>query len=554
MPPDAINTTRDAQADSRTLADIETAVRGKDLPRAVEQALQALAGGLEHPMLLNLRSYWLIQQGREREAMADLRRALTIAPNDRFVRNAYGILLGRHQRWEEALPFLAESAALAPDFAVAQCSLGWALESTGDLIGARVHYERALVLDPNLVEPMGRLSGLAYRRADWDEARRLADRTLMLRPDDYIALTTHANVAVADGDLERAETIVRRLIAMTAPSSLDGAFVRGVLGDLYHAQGRYAQAFTAYTASNRELFKIYAPRYDKPGVNVVDYCGWLADYFATAPAAQWSVKAQRAPHDPRDGASGHVFLIGFPRSGTTLLENVLASHPDVATLEERDMLNEGAMKFLVDEAGRGALADLDDAAIADWRGRYWARAREYGADVAGKVFVDKYPLTTIKLPLVAKLFPQAKVLFAQRDPRDVILSCFRRNFGMNSSMFEFLDLGRAARFYDATMKLAGIYRERLELDWHDLRHESLIADFEGEAHKICAFIGIAWSAEMAGFAAHAKSRTIRTPSSIQVVKGLNREGVAQWRHYASELAPVMPLLTPWVKKFGYAEG
>ena len=543
---------RNAQADARTVADIEAAARARDIPRAIDMARKALQGGLVHPTLLNLRSYWLIQQGREKEALFDLKHAVEIAPDNLLVRNAYGILLGKQQRWEEAFAVLQGSVRIAPDFPIAQFSLGWAFEATGELTEARTRYERALALDPDFVEPLVRLSSLAYRRADWDEARRLADRALALRPNDYVALTTHASVAVADGDLPRADAIVRRLIAMQAPSALDSAFARGVLGDLRHAEKRYAQAFAAYTASNREKYKLYAPQFEMAGKTVTDYCGWLAEYFARASPAQWSAKRQTAPADARDGATGHVFLVGFPRSGTTLLENILASHPDIATLEEREMLGDATREFLVDDAGRGRLAGLDDASIAEWRTRYWTRVREYGAKVEGKVFVDKYPLTMMKLPLVAKLFPQARILFALRDPRDVVLSCYRRSFGMNSSMFEFLDLVRAARFYDAAMRLAEIYHARLDLDWHDLRHESLLADFEGEARKVCGFIGVPWSGEMGDFAAHAKSRTIRTPSSIQVVKGLNRAGVAQWRHYKTELAPALAVLRPWVEQFGYA--
>jgi len=513
---------RDPQADSKTIAEIESAARAQDVPRAIELSRKALAEGLEHPLLLNLRSYWLAQQGRDREALADLARAVAIAPEDLLVRNAYGILLGKLLRWEEALAVLKGSAELAPDFATAQFSYGWALESTGELIEARAYYERALALNPVFVEPLVRLASLAYRRADWAEARMLADRALILRPDDYVALTTLASVAVADGDLARAETIVRRLIATPAPSPLDSAFARGVLGDLRHAEGRYAQAFAAYTAANREKARLYAPQYDRPGLTVTDYCRWLAEYFAEASPEQWSAKAQRAPADARDGATGHVFLIGFPRSGTTLLENVLAAHPGIATLEERDMLGEATKTFLTNAESREKLAVLDDAGIAEWRAQYWARVREHGAEVAGRVFVDKYPLTMMKLPLVAKLFPEARILLALRDPRDVILSCFRRSFGMNSSMYEFLDLKRAAAFYDAAMALTQIYRDRLGLAWHQLRNEDLIADFEKEARGLCDFLGVPWS-----------------------------EGMAQWKHYETELAPVMGVLGTWVDRWGY---
>ena len=544
---------RDATQDARTIADIEAAAAANDVPRAVEMARAALADGLQHPLLLNLRSYWWGQQGRPAEALEDLRHAFALAPLDPFVRNAYGTLLAKMERWPEAFEVLRESVSLAPDFAPAQYSLGWALERTGELDEARACFERTVALDPGFAQPLVHLADFAQRRSDWSTAKDYANRALALVPNHYVALTILAIVAVAENDLARAEALITPLLGRQPPEALDGSLVRRVLGDLRHAQGRFAQAFAAYTASNRMKYQIYAPRYEKPGSTAADYASWLAAFFETADPAQWSAKRDLAaePDDPRDGAAGHVFLVGFPRSGTTLLENVLASHPDVCTLEEKDTFGGLTHAFLIDDPGRDHLAALTADEIAKHRAGYWERVAAFGAKVEGKVFVDKYPLSSIKLPIVARLFPRAKVLFAVRDPRDVVLSCYRRNFAMNSSMFEFLMIDRAARFYGLVMNLCDIYRRRLELDWREVRNEALVDDFEGEARAICEFMGLDWNAQMRDFAEHARSRTIRTPSSVQVVRGINREGVGQWRHYAREMEPAMPFLNRWVEAFGY---
>jgi hypothetical protein len=101
------------------------------------------------------------------------------------------------------------------------------------------------------------------------------------------------------------------------------------------------------------------------------------------------------------------------------------------------------------------------------------------------------------------------------------------------------------------MSLCSVYREKFELEWRQTRNETLVEDFDGEMRAICAFIGLPWSAQINDFAEHAKSRTIRTPSSTQVVRGINREGVGVWRHYRDEMAPALPILAPWVEAFGY---
>ena len=177
--------------------------------------------------------------------------------------------------------------------------------------------------------------------------------------------------------------------------------------------------------------------------------------------------------------------------------------------------------------------------------------REHGIAVAGRVFIDKQPYHTLQLPLILRLFPAAKILFSVRDPRDVVLSCFRRRFLMSAPNFQFLTLEGTARFYDATMRLAQLYRAKLPLDLLQLRHEDLVSDFEGHVRATCKFLGLTWQDSMRDFAARARTQSITTPSSVQVMQGLNREGIGHWRHYRDQMAPVLPILQPWVERFGY---
>jgi hypothetical protein len=122
---------------------------------------------------------------------------------------------------------------------------------------------------------------------------------------------------------------------------------------------------------------------------------------------------------------------------------------------------------------------------------------------------------------------------------------------MSSPTFELLTLERAARLYADYMRLAEIYRAKLPLDVLELRHEDLVDDFEGRVRATCEFLGVAWQDSMRDFAARAKSQAITTPSSVQVMRGLNREGIGHWRNYRDQLAPVLPILQPWVERFGY---
>jgi hypothetical protein len=165
--------------------------------------------------------------------------------------------------------------------------------------------------------------------------------------------------------------------------------------------------------------------------------------------------------------------------------------------------------------------------------------------------VDKQPSLTLYLPLVAKLFPRAKIIVARRDPRDVVLSCYRRGFNMNRTIYDFTDLERLSNYYSGVMRLAEVYAEKLPLTFHVHAHEAMIADFDRSITALCAAIGVPFDGAMRNFVETAQRRDIRTPSARQVVKGLDRSGVGYWRNYAQALAPVTPNLQPWISKFGY---
>ncbi|HEX5422710.1 MAG TPA: sulfotransferase, partial [Candidatus Acidoferrales bacterium] len=404
-------------------------------------------------------------------------------------------------------------------------------------------FETAAGLAPQFIEPIVHLANLAARQSDWDGAETLSNRALSIDPKNYAARACLVNIEIARSHFQRAEGLLRPLLAAKAPTPYDAAFVRGLLGDLRHAQQLYSQAFAAYASCNREQVELYRDRFDLPGVSASNYCKWLGSHFSRV-----TVTVER---NDADKVISHVFLVGFPRSGTTLLENVLAANPIVEALEERDTLGDLTRRYLTDADGLARFHALTGAELEAARAAYWKRVQEYTDHLDGKCLLDKYPLNSMKLPLIAKLFPSAKILFAARDPRDVVLSCFRRMFNMNTSMFELLDLERAAHFYDAVMGLSMIYRKNLSLAWRDVRHETLVEDFERETRDICQFIGIPWDTGMLEFAERAKNRTIRTPSSTQVVRGLNSDSLGQWRNYNKQLDCVLPILEPWVKHWNY---
>jgi hypothetical protein len=252
-----------------------------------------------------------------------------------------------------------------------------------------------------------------------------------------------------------------------------------------------------------------------------------------------------------DGAAArHVFLLGYPRSGTTLVENILASASEVVALEERETLCDTEDVLVANDGTMPDFDAVDPHLLAGLRRKYWERVRSWAGPVEGKVFVDMNPLNGFKLPVIARLFPEARILIMRRDPRDVVLSCFRINFVPSPSAYAYSDLEETARHYDALMRLIELCRERLPLAYHEVRYDRLVADFETTVRAFAAFIGLEWTDQFHAFDRTARTRGVRTASATQVRKGLY-DGGGRWRRYRDQLAPVLPMLKPWVDRFGF---
>ena len=534
-----------SEALAGTVSAVEAALWASDLAKAMRLSEEAVSAGAVHPTLLSLTALKRMQAGDNAGALPLLLRAREMTPQHVDLLNALGTCLARLGRPREAVEAFDAALALAPGDQRLHLGRALALEDSSKLDAARAGFEQVLALDPSSSAALSRLAVLAVQRGDAKAARELATRALAIDPQDAAAAIAFAQAALQQKDIPAAEQVIAALSRHPNLGPVNHAFALSLAGDVLDAQERVAEAFVAYAQSKQILREAYAPSMAKAeSVRAREIR--LAEYFRRADAAAWR-------GTPRPSERVHVFLVGFPRSGTTLLGQVLASHPDVETMEERTCLMDSAAEFFGSDAGLDRLAALPEAELAHWRARYWQRVTESGVTPSKPVFVDKMPLNAVFLPLIAKLFTDARILFALRDPRDVVLSCFRRRFAMNAGMYEFTRLDSAAAYYGAVMRLMQVYSEKLALETLEARHESLVVDFAGEAKRVCDFLGIAYRDEMGGFASRARTWNIDTPSSAQVARGLNDAGVAQWRRYARELEPVFPVLAPFVAQFGYPE-
>ncbi len=415
----------------------------------------------------------------------------------------------------------------------------------GERAAAKRCFEQALRTDPGHVESISSLADLAEKENRLDDARILAHKALSLAPDPPAARLVLAQLDLRAGDYGAVEPAMRGLLSRRLRPNIEGT-ARNHLGRALEGLGRYEEAFACFAAAN-ELDRVAnAQRFANAGfagspATIARLTAFMRD---TEPSA-WT-------RPPADGLPNPAFLVGFPRSGTTLLQQLLAGHPEVSTLEERENFRDIHGALLLEPGALEKWRSISPERLTELRRAYW-RSVETGLANGGTrgLYVDKLPMNLAVLPVVHLLFPEAKVIFALRDPRDVIVSCFRSRFEMNAAMYQFLSLESAARYYDAVMDVAQLARERLPIALHVQRYEDLVDDLRGEAQKLVSFLGLPWTEEVLKYTETASRRTVRTPSATQVVRPIYRTAIGQWRHYQRALAPILPVLQPWVTKYGY---
>lgn len=534
--------------DSRTRQAIEAALAASDIARAATLAEAALAAGQDDPMLLNLAA-WALEERRDfAGAEALLSRALATAPGDVLIVTAIGGLLRKQGRLREALEMLDRAIGIAPDYAVAWLERGYAFDIGSVMKQAAASFARAAELDPGCAPAFAGQASVAARIGQFDRVRALAERALALDPADVVALRAIAAADLDAGALDEAVAGLRALLKRGDLPATERLNALTTLGDALDKQNDPAAAYAAYAESKSAFAALYARDFAAASETHLAFVERLLRSFEAIDPAAWAAR----PAEPVAGeAARHGVLLGYPRSGTTLAENVLASAPGVSALEELPTSYDADREFLADESGLARLAALGPAEAAPWRAAYWKKVAGFGADAAGKGFVDMDPLKSIKLPLFSRLFPEARIFLMLRDPRDVVLSCFRRNFAANSATYEFTSLESTARHYDATMRLLTRTLDGLPLNVHRVRYADLVADFDVTTQRMCAALGVPWSPSLRDFSRTAKLRGVSTASVAQVGRGLF-DGGGQWHRYEAQMAPVLPILEPWLDRLGMA--
>ncbi len=461
------------------------------------------------------------QTGAHDDALASAEKVFARAPGDPDTLFVAAEIEKRRGRGGEAEALYRRLVAAAPEWREARHNLANLLLERGQLTEARAGYEAVLGGDaPGAARDGDALVGLgrcAQAEGKFGAAEALYREALAANPGLTIARGNLAAIGALEATAEEIARLEADLARPDLPlaSRIGGQFA---LGRLHDCAGHHGAAFAAWRAAN-ELQKRDAA-YD-PAEHEAMVDASIADFGAAVFAAR------RAHGDP---SQAPIFIVGMPRSGTTMAEQILASHPAVAAGGERSHLAEVARVLGWPPAA--ALKRLDEAGTQALAARYLEAGPSLPAG-DGRT-TDKLPGNLTNLWLAALLFPHARIIHCRRDPMDTGLSCYAEDFGRRLPFTT--DLGQIGHYFRHTQRLMAHWRAVLGVPIHDFIYEDAVSDPKAAIGALLAFCGLPWNDRCLAF--HQTERTILSASNWQVRQPLHASSVGRWRHYGSELEPL----------------
>jgi len=413
------------------------------------------------------------------------------------------------------------------------------------------HYcRRVTEQDGASPEHLIKLARLYERRHRFEEASQLVDRALQLNGTFPHALLVRARLDRQVGRLEEAEQVLRSLLPV-APLEIQ---VRGwyELGGILDRQARYDEAMTAFL----EAKKLQIPLTESSFAS-------LKEYRVRFETMQANVSAEMLQHWRDDAPAFQpprrlALLCGHARSGTTLLEQVLDSHPDIISVEETGNFSNHAYDSLRRLFPYQAdilplLQAAPISALQQARERYFHFVELFlGRPVGGRLLIDKNPALNQMIPAFIRFFPEVKFLVALRDPRDVCMSCFMQFFpALAIPNCAYTSLERTVEEYASRI---GIWRTLAPLIKNphlEVRYEDMVDDLESMARRTLDFLGVPWDERVLRFDEHVKKKWVSSPTFAEVANPIYKRAVGRWRNYQKYLEPYLEKLEPFVKAFGY---
>lgn len=478
------------------------------------------------------------------QALSRYEKLVRVFPSQAVIWFEYGNAASRLGQLETARQAWDKAMALEPRNAELILQIGHQYQSLRKPERARACFAQAGAADSRAINPRISLAVLLEQQHRLQEARAAVEECLAIDPRDEQAHYLSAVLDRRENRLEEAERRLRELIQSGPKHPYVRYACRYELAQILDRTGRFDEAMRLL-AEAKQLVRTLA-----------DTEALLKGYDQAAEAARrlalgqpkeiLQAWAKSFPSEKREVIPRLAFLGGHPRSGTTLLEQILDAHPGVAALDEPP-----AFAQVIEPALR-AFPALPPARLNVLR-RHYTRAllEETGTAGNGKLLLDKNPSLTAQLPVWLRVFPEVLVVIALRDPRDVVLSCYFQNILLNATNVTFLSLERLAKHYADLMDVWLAVREWEGSAWLETRYEDIVADVEKEGQRVTRFLGLDWHEEQSRFYEKSRQKQLYSPTYQDVTRPVYASSVGRWRAYERHLVPILSALEPYCRRLGY---
>jgi tetratricopeptide (TPR) repeat protein len=491
-------------------------------------------------------------RGRPDLALGIYQELLKLFPDTARLWHELAFAAGKELNFALADVAAQRAAALAPRNVSMLLLLGQQYHWLRQTDRARACFEQAVAAAPDSIPAQLSLADWYERERRLEDAWHCVEACLTRDPNHAQALCTRALLLQRRGQNTAAETLLRDLIHRGSADASAGYAARHQLAVVLDQLGNHAEALQWLEAAKAQLRRTAdLARLERDYERAVRQRRTLLDALTPGDLQRWRESA--ATPAPRRLA----FLGGHPRTGTTLLEQILGAHPDIASFDEpMAFAEEVAEKLAPMNAATTLTLKTLNALTPDQldrlRQRYFrSLLRDDQPPAAGALLLDKNPSPTTWLHLWLRLFPALKVIIALRDPRDVVVSCYFQNLRLNTTNANFLSLERTAKHYADLMDVWLRLRELGGFDWIETRYEDVVGNLESEGRRVTEFLGLAWHPQQAVFHETNRQRFVFSPTYAEATRPIHPRAVGRWKNYAAALAPAQPALAPYCRAFHY---
>ena len=411
-------------------------------------------------------------------------------------------------------------------------------------------FQRVLAMTSEIPDAYLELAILYERRHRLEEAFSLIENCLRAAPDYLEAQLLKAGLLRRLKQETASGQILRDLAANTSAHPMVRAQAWAELAQMHDRRDEFSDAMQAMLRCKEILMHLEGPVLHEAQV-VLQHLGRLADSLTPTHFQRWTEAARTFP------SRKTAVLCSFPRSGTTLLEQVLDAHSGVVSSDEREAFARDIFPamWLTPQTPAPTLEAFEAIPaerLLALRQRYFDyMAAALNEPIGDRIHLDKNPPLTLVLPGFLRLFPETRVLIALRDPRDVVISCFMQYLPLNPNSVCFLTLERTAKRYENDMSTWRKFREIIASPWIELRYEDAVSNLEKEARRAVEFLGLPWEPQVLNYRERLEKKVVGSPTYEAVRQPLYTRAIGRWKNYQKFLEPYLPILEPSIKAFGY---